>query len=181
MEEGDQVARLVGLGFAPGVAADLVADHGAGEVRRQIDWLPRRRASRNRLGLLRRAIEEGWAEPKAADRPPPAPPAGDPDADRRRREQRERQLRPTYLAAVAELEQIVRRERAGAYAAFEAGRAADRARLVAAAGDYAPRVHGRLLRRFDADASRLEAFAEAFADVVPTFAAWDARRRGETT
>ena len=61
---------LEASGFAADVAAKLAAKAGADVVRRQLDWLPRRTATRNRLGLLRRAILEDWAEPTAP--PPPA-------------------------------------------------------------------------------------------------------------
>ena len=179
--ESEQAERLVGLGFTPRVARDLVGGHGPEEVRQQIDWLPRRNASRNRLGLLRRAIEEQWAEPRASVAAPHArQTAEDPDAARRQRELHERKLRPAYLAAVAGLEQRMQRERPADYAAFEAERVAARSKLVDDSSAFSPRVHAKLLARFDAEESRLEAFAEAFADVVPPFWTWDARRRGRT-
>ena len=67
---GDKVIdRLVTLGLSDAVARRLVAEHGIDEARRQLGWLPRRSASRNVAGLLRRAIEEAWAEPRVARHP----------------------------------------------------------------------------------------------------------------
>ena len=34
------------------------------QIQQQIDWLPRRSITQNRLGMLRRAIEENWSEPE---------------------------------------------------------------------------------------------------------------------
>ena len=53
-------------GFDAKAAATVARSAGEEVVRRQIAWLPRRSATRNRLGLLRRAIAEDWAEPTAA-------------------------------------------------------------------------------------------------------------------
>ena len=64
-EGAPATALLEGCGFTTAVARRLVRKHGEVEVRRQLAWLPRRSASRNVLGLLRRAIEESWAEPTA--------------------------------------------------------------------------------------------------------------------
>lgn len=176
--DSDQAQRLIGLGFTPDVARGLVGEFGPGEVRRQIEWLPRRNASRNRLGLLRRAIEEQWAEPRASRTDnPPAQTTEDPNATQRQREQHERRMRPVYLAAVADVEQRTRQERPDDYRAFEEKRAAARRKLVEESAGFAPRVRTKLLARFDAEESQLEAFAEAFAEVVPPFWTWDAQRR----
>jgi hypothetical protein len=37
------------------------------EIQQQIDWLPKRNADRNKLGMLRRAIEEKWSKPDTSD------------------------------------------------------------------------------------------------------------------
>ncbi|MEM6559998.1 MAG: hypothetical protein AAF656_00225 [Planctomycetota bacterium] len=175
----EQTRRLIDLGFTAAVARGLLAKHGEDEVSRQIDWLPRRNASRNRLGLLRRAIEEGWAEPRDSSANASAPrQTVDPNAAQRQRELYERRMRPAYLAEVADLERQARREQADRYAQFEAERAAARRNLVEESSGFAPRVHAKLLARFDAEESRLEAFAGAFADVVPPFWTWDTERRG---
>ncbi len=59
-------AMLREVGFDARVAATVAKSTEEQVVRRQIAWLPRRSATRNRLGLLRRAIAEDWAEPTAA-------------------------------------------------------------------------------------------------------------------
>jgi hypothetical protein len=178
--DSEQARRLIDLGFTAAFARGLLAKHGEEEVSRQIDWLSRRNASRNRLGLLRRAIEEGWAEPQGSPANASAPrQAVDPNAAQRQRELHERRMRPAYLAEVADLERQARREQADRYARFEAERATARRKLEDESSDFTPRVHAKLLARFDAEESRLEAFAEVFADVVPPFWTWDAERRRE--
>jgi hypothetical protein len=62
------ISLLRAQGFDPETAARLAAQHPVAQIWRQCEWLPRRRAQKNRLGLLRRAIEQDWPEP---------PPAGD--------------------------------------------------------------------------------------------------------
>ena len=51
-------------GFDEATAKVLVARQSAEVIRRQIQWLPLRNTTRNRLGLLRRAIEEDWPRPE---------------------------------------------------------------------------------------------------------------------
>ena len=58
------VALLVQVGFDTPTADRLARGHSPDVIQRQIDWLPLRRPSRNRLGLLRRAIEEDWPKPE---------------------------------------------------------------------------------------------------------------------
>lgn len=50
-------------GFDPKTAEQISARHSPDEIKRQIDWLPRRQVTRSRVGLLRRAIEGVWQEP----------------------------------------------------------------------------------------------------------------------
>ncbi|MGE3312839.1 MAG: hypothetical protein AB7O66_22960 [Limisphaerales bacterium] len=57
-------------GFDAPTAQRLAAKASVEVIQRQVEWLPLRKPSRNRLGLLRRAIEEDWARPEA-----PAPAA----------------------------------------------------------------------------------------------------------
>ncbi|MEZ6146913.1 MAG: hypothetical protein R3B91_16145 [Planctomycetaceae bacterium] len=54
-------------GFDEPTAQRLSAIATTDQIQQQIDWLPRRTVSQNRLGMLRKAIEENWSEP---DRPP---------------------------------------------------------------------------------------------------------------
>lgn len=54
---------LVGAGFSDAVANDLAQHVPLTIIERQVAWLSRRAPARNRLGMLRRALEEDWAEP----------------------------------------------------------------------------------------------------------------------
>lgn len=55
---------LMEAGFDFEAAASLASKHPLETIRRQVEWLPRRKATRNALGLLRKAIEEDWQEPE---------------------------------------------------------------------------------------------------------------------
>ena len=57
-------ALLKKEGFSEEVAKTLTASYPAEQVRKQIEWLSRRAPSRNRLGMLRRTIEENWPAPE---------------------------------------------------------------------------------------------------------------------
>ena len=59
-------AMLREAGFDAKVVGTIARSASEDVVRRQVEWLPRRSATRNKLGLLRRAIAEDWAEPTAA-------------------------------------------------------------------------------------------------------------------
>jgi len=78
------------VGFDEQTASDL-AQRGLVEIQRQIDWLPHRYPSRNRLGLLRRAIEEDWSEPIAVKE----------DEKRQSHRQREKQEKAQQVAEEA--------------------------------------------------------------------------------
>ena len=58
---------LRSAGFDEPTAQRLSLTATTEQIQQQIDWLPRRSISQNRLGMLRRAIEENWSEP---ERPP---------------------------------------------------------------------------------------------------------------
>jgi hypothetical protein len=58
---------LLKVGFDQATAGRLARRSSVELIQRQIQWLPRRTANRNRLGLLRRAIEEDWPKPSGAD------------------------------------------------------------------------------------------------------------------
>lgn len=64
-DAADAAGLLRREGFSAADAKRLAAAHGRERVEQQIDWLKRRNPSRNRLGMLRRAIEENWPEPVA--------------------------------------------------------------------------------------------------------------------
>lgn len=53
-------------GFSESAARDLAGRIAVESIHRQIAWLPRRSAARNRLGMLRRAMEDDWPEPQAS-------------------------------------------------------------------------------------------------------------------
>ncbi len=57
-------ALLKREGFTEKAAKILAGQFSEEQIRAQIAWLPRRAPSRNRLGMLRRAIEEGWPAPE---------------------------------------------------------------------------------------------------------------------
>lgn len=50
-------------GFDERTAERLSAVASDEQIARQIEWLPRRHADHNQLGMLRKAIEENWSEP----------------------------------------------------------------------------------------------------------------------
>jgi len=61
--EDKGVEILVGVGFTPEDAKTIAAGSSLDTIRRQVAWLPQRKVSDNRLGLLRRSIERDWQEP----------------------------------------------------------------------------------------------------------------------
>jgi hypothetical protein len=66
----DGFALLVKAGFDEQTARQLDSRHTTEAIQQQLDWLPLRRATRNRLGLLRLAIEQNWARPEGAKETP---------------------------------------------------------------------------------------------------------------
>jgi hypothetical protein len=60
------IAQLRETGFDETVARRLAARCPPEVITRQIDWLPLRNSTQNRLGLLRRAIEQDWPKPEGA-------------------------------------------------------------------------------------------------------------------
>jgi hypothetical protein len=65
VESGFESLRKAGFDVA--TARRLALERSEDVIRRQIAWLPRRTVNRNRLGLLRRAIEEDWPKPHGVD------------------------------------------------------------------------------------------------------------------
>ena len=65
------VALLVKQGFDEPAARHLAQQCSLEVIQRQIEWLPFRTATKNRLGLLRKAIEENWLKPEGAARAVP--------------------------------------------------------------------------------------------------------------
>lgn len=66
----EAVELLTKAGFDQAAAEKLAQKRPLDVIRRQIEWLPLRNTSRNRLGLLRRAIEQDWAKPEGGDSHP---------------------------------------------------------------------------------------------------------------
>lgn len=65
-EEGCRALRAAG--FDTRTAIELAARFPIGRIARQIEWLPLRHRARNRLGMLRTAIEQDWSRPQAPSR-----------------------------------------------------------------------------------------------------------------
>ncbi len=61
----ETVSQLVGEGISRRSAEFIVKNRGVAVVQRQLNWLDARKPRNNRAGLLRKAIEEDWAEPEA--------------------------------------------------------------------------------------------------------------------
>jgi hypothetical protein len=67
------ISMLEEAGFEANTAKLVAARSTIDVVCRQLEWIERRAASRNRLGMLRKSIEEDWAEPLGAAPQPPSP------------------------------------------------------------------------------------------------------------
>lgn len=61
------VQRLMDEGLDQPTALKLEESHGADVINRQIDWLAARNPDKNRLGMLRKAIEEDWEKPTTVE------------------------------------------------------------------------------------------------------------------
>lgn len=76
--------KLIEVGFDPTAANSIASSYPIERILNQIDWLDRRTATKNRLGLLRRAIEKDWSPPgKGAGQLGDTPSATDPLAAQR--------------------------------------------------------------------------------------------------
>lgn len=58
------VEQLEALGFDRPSVRDLMTRFPAERIERQLQWLPKRNPQRNARGLLKRAIEQDWPEPR---------------------------------------------------------------------------------------------------------------------
>jgi hypothetical protein len=58
--------RLRAAGFDARAAQAIASRHPAERIDRQLEWIDRRKATANRLGMLRRAIEQDWGPPDTA-------------------------------------------------------------------------------------------------------------------
>ncbi len=64
------MAKLLEAGFDSATARRLADQYSGQIIEQQLAWLPLRQANTNRLGLLRRAIEQNWSQPVADAIPP---------------------------------------------------------------------------------------------------------------
>lgn len=63
-DHGDKSYQLLReQGFDRRAAEQLTSVRSTAQIEKQIEWLEQRRPQQNRLGLLRRAIEENWSAP----------------------------------------------------------------------------------------------------------------------
>lgn len=68
-KEGDVAAELLcDQGFDSVTARRLAERYPIERILRQLDWIDRRGTKRNRLGMLRLAIEQDWSKPSAPPR-----------------------------------------------------------------------------------------------------------------
>jgi hypothetical protein len=61
-------SKLRGEGFDANAAQAIASAHPMEHIERQIQWLPGRKVKSNRLGMLRAAIEQDWADPDTRSR-----------------------------------------------------------------------------------------------------------------
>lgn len=96
LQKGIAVLRTEGLDEP--TARCLVETHGLQAVQQQIDWLNDRHPTENRIGMLRKAIEENWSPPRSF-------------AVKQQRAKDRRKLADKAAAARREDEQIRQRKR----------------------------------------------------------------------
>jgi hypothetical protein len=68
LDQEDGFGLLTAAGFDQAMASRLARTATRDEIARQIDWLSRRNPQHNHLGMLRKAIEEKWAEPATSSK-----------------------------------------------------------------------------------------------------------------
>lgn len=64
----ESLSLLKEIGFDVKAARQLAAAAPLDVIRQQVEWLERRTATRNKLGLLRQAVLENWPEPQSSVR-----------------------------------------------------------------------------------------------------------------
>ena len=99
--DSEAVKLLGSVGFDDRAAERLAAGRGVEEIQRQVEWLEHRQPSRNRLGMLRKAIEEDWAAPE--------PVAQAQQQAEQRQQQRSEQHSEVAAAAEASKQRLKRR------------------------------------------------------------------------
>ncbi|HQH25889.1 MAG TPA: hypothetical protein PLP17_00720 [Oligoflexia bacterium] len=111
------VQRLVLEGFDANTAEKLSKKHPAQVLIRQCELLPKRNPTKNRLGLLRKAIEEDWPAPGLQDTLP-ATPANPVRRIHRAERTTKHPLRPRQLEQLREKEQELRNSSPALYEEF---------------------------------------------------------------
>ena len=64
VENKNSYEQLIKVGFDPRVAQSLTEKRTHLEIQQQIDWLEHRKPRDNKLGMLRRSIEQNWSAPE---------------------------------------------------------------------------------------------------------------------
>lgn len=145
-QEAEAASLLKKEGFDGRTARALASGYDRESVLRQIEWLPERNATRNRIGLLRRAIEGNW--------PPPVPGAA------KRNAGQPLPLPANYLKWLETEARSLAENSAGDHARFEAKRQRRRADLNA---EKSAQLRAELLAGHDSEAGRLMDFQTFFA------------------
>ena len=136
-EKAKQAAELLRREGFGGRTADTLARRYPDElIRRQIKWLPLRNASKSRTGLLRRAIEGDWPEPRR-EKPPREP------------------LQPGYLAWLREQHRTYKEQEGAEFERFADKRERTRRDL---SNERNPRLREHLLREHDSEIAELTDF-----------------------
>ncbi|MEM9753482.1 MAG: hypothetical protein AAF916_08865 [Planctomycetota bacterium] len=177
-ESSPTVALLEAEGLDRKTAEYLADLRTLSEVRDQIAWLPHRRAMTNRLGLLRRAIEDGYGPPPEVANAEAARATAARKAERlavmehedRRREHEDR-YRHDYLAFVGKQSADMKRDHPQRYA--EAAAKHDAERKSIEAGDYPPKLRATLLKVHRREETWWSALLREFRNELPDFWAWD--------
>jgi uncharacterized membrane protein len=159
-------------GFDAATASRLVREHPLGLIQRQLAWIPHRHATKSRAGLLRRAIEADWPEPRTLPRPErPALREG-----KSPEESRYETLAPAYFAWLSDQERQHRLQQQGDYTRFTAKRERRRSDILA---ERNPIFRERLLALHDSDRGRLVEFQKFMA--LPDFQQWDAEINNQSS
>ena len=145
-QSGEAAEALKKEGFDERTASRIAAQFSTSVIRQQLKWLPRRRATRNRLGLLREAIEQNWPAPPGSSAETPAL-----NVVRSAPRESAGEL-PEYQAWLLRQEAELRRDSPGDYQRFLTKRARSRADVAA---EKSPVLRDFLLGIHDSETRRL--------------------------
>lgn len=93
-ENSEAHQLLINVGFDEQTAKKLCESRGLGKIKQQITWLKERNPRENKLGMLRKAIEQDWPQPVTAQQKDQRLRL----ADEARREARQEQIDDAKLA-----------------------------------------------------------------------------------